>query len=58
MERKIGEIFEYNGEWYQCVIGCHCNDCAFHEKGCKAKLEVVTLQGKIGRRLFSKNLKR
>ena len=19
MERKIGEIFEYNGEWYQCV---------------------------------------
>ena len=20
MERKIGEIFEYNGEWYQCII--------------------------------------
>lgn len=19
MERKIGEIFQYNGEWYQCV---------------------------------------
>lgn len=19
MERKIGEIFEFNGEWYQCV---------------------------------------
>lgn len=19
MERKIGEIFEYNGEWYQCL---------------------------------------
>ena len=41
MERKIGEIFEYNGEWYQCVIGCHCNDCAFHEKGCKAKYADV-----------------
>ena len=19
MERKVGEIFEYNGEWYQCI---------------------------------------
>lgn len=19
MERKIGEIFEHNGEWYQCL---------------------------------------
>ena len=19
MERKVGEIFEYNGEWYQCM---------------------------------------
>ena len=30
MERKIGEIFEYNGEWYQCLkspdVGCkHCD---------------------------------
>lgn len=24
MERKIGEIFEYNGEWYQCVEGNSC----------------------------------
>ena len=31
MERKIGEIFEYNGEWYQCVIGGHCKDCALNE---------------------------
>ena len=30
MERKIGEIFEYNGEWYQCIIG-HCNQCSFNE---------------------------
>ena len=29
MERKIGEIFEYKGEWYQCVIGYSCYDCAF-----------------------------
>ena len=28
MERKIGEIFEYNGEWYQCVESDGtCNGC-------------------------------
>lgn len=31
MERKIGEIFEYNGEWYQCGEG-RCRDCYFSEK--------------------------
>ena len=30
MERKIGEIFEYNGEWYQCVEGTGCYQCAFY----------------------------
>ena len=29
MERKIGEIFEYNGEWYQCVGGT-CRNCSFY----------------------------
>lgn len=30
MERKIGEIFEYNGEWYQCVVGIQgCRGCSF-----------------------------
>ena len=29
MERKIGEIFEYNGEWYQCLkSNGTCVDCA------------------------------
>ena len=31
MERKIGEIFEYNGEWYQCVKDSmydFCQGCA------------------------------
>ena len=32
MERKIGEIFEYKGEWYQCVEGYHCYDCDFRHK--------------------------
>ena len=30
MERKIGEIFEYNGEWYQCVVAIDgCRECSF-----------------------------
>lgn len=27
MKRKIGEIFDYNGEWYQCVKGERCKNC-------------------------------
>ena len=33
-EHKIGEIFKYNGEWYQCVKGNTCNDCAFYRSSC------------------------
>ena len=30
MEWKIGEIFEYNGEWYQCVVAIDgCRECYF-----------------------------
>lgn len=31
MERKIGEIFEYNGEWYQCLESnsCRCDYCDY-----------------------------
>ena len=32
MERKVGEIFEYNGEWYQCMEGIGCYRCAFYDK--------------------------
>ena len=31
MERKIGEIFEFKKDWYQCVEG-RCKDCHFSEK--------------------------
>ena len=43
MERKIGEIFEYEGEWYQCVEGCGCKSCGFYKKGqqCKAEYYAV-----------------
>ena len=34
MERKIGEIFEYNGEWYQCVEGLNCRSCCFYGMDC------------------------
>ena len=34
MERKIGEIFEYNGEWYQCIVENGCENCAFNERNC------------------------
>ena len=31
MKRKIGEIFDYKGEWYQCVEG-RCKYCYFAEQ--------------------------
>ena len=34
MEHKIGEIFEIGGEWYQCMKGNTCNDCAFYRSSC------------------------
>ena len=34
MERKIGEIFEYNGEWYQCLKSASCDECAFLNSNC------------------------
>lgn len=36
MERKVGEIFGYNGEWYQCMEGTECCRCAFYDKICIA----------------------
>lgn len=34
MERKIGEIFEHNGEWYQCIKGLGCNECDLSKLTC------------------------
>lgn len=33
IERKIGEIFEYNGEWYQCIENSRCGFCDYGELG-------------------------
>ena len=41
MERKIGEIFTYNGKTYQVVKTNACKDCAFKVRLCEA-LESIT----------------
>ena len=46
MERKTGEIFEYNGEWYQCVEGLYCDNCAFVNDNCEDR-ERITLREKL-----------
>lgn len=40
MERKIGEIFEYNGEWYQCVEGTGCQGCD-SQTNCKSTVICI-----------------
>ena len=37
MERKVGEIFEYNGEWYQCVEG-NCAYCSIQDEACEQRI--------------------
>ena len=46
MERKIGEIFEYNGEWYQCLEDktCTCFGCDFRDYTC-ADISVKEVKG-------------
>ena len=37
MERRIGEIFELGGEWYQCIEHKGCHSCVFtlnHGRSC------------------------
>ena len=41
MERKIGEIFEHNGEWYQCIRNLTCTNCGFNNKGCLADRHIT-----------------
>lgn len=67
MERKVGEIFEYNGEWYQCIhtksLGCencdlatksdiHCSD-VFEIRG-----ECLLCYRKDGKSVIFKKLKK
>lgn len=34
MEHKIGEIFEFGGEWYQCVESDSCGECSLFTTEC------------------------
>ena len=67
MERKVGEIFEYNGEWYQCIhtksLGCencdlatksdiHCSD-VFEIRG-----ECLSCYRKDGKSVIFKELEK
>ena len=67
MGRKVGEIFEYNGEWYQCIhtksLGCencdlatksdiHCSD-VFEIRG-----ECLSCYRKDGKSVIFKKLKK
>ena len=41
MERKIGEIFEYNGEWLQCVEGeTICSECDLRNIICQRDTSI------------------
>lgn len=46
MERKVGEIFEYNGEWYQCIhtksLGCeNCDLATKSDIHCSDVFEII-----------------
>ena len=41
MERKIGEIFEDRGCWYQCIRDITCINCGFNNKGCLADKHIT-----------------
>ena len=40
MERKIGEIFEHGGIWYQCVEEYGCDECIFRNIPCDALRDI------------------
>ena len=46
MEKKIGEIFEYDGEWYQCVVAMQgCRECSFHTQDyCTRHSECMSIE--------------
>lgn len=44
MERKIGEIFEYNGDWYQCIEGVCSKDCSLYGNSLRKTIADITEQ--------------
>ena len=37
MERKVGEVFKFGGEWYQCVEG-NCAYCSIQDEACEQRI--------------------
>ena len=62
MERKIGEIFEYNGEWYQCVESSDgsCRNCNMNFGGkCPIPIKECTESGRSDKKyVISKKLEK
>ena len=60
MERKIGEIFEYNGEWYQCLenSSCRCGYCDFDELGDCDIIACTSGERKDGKEVHFKKLEK
>ena len=60
MERKIGEIFEYNGEWYQCVVAIQgCRGCSFRTQDyCTRLSECVSTERSDKKSVIFKKLEK
>lgn len=61
MERKIGEIFEHNGEWYQCADWAvnPCSKCDFDGEGiCCDELPCTSRQRKDKKYVFFNKLEK
>ena len=59
MERKIGEIFEYNGEWYQCIRSSDCSKCDLKIiKDCRLKFPCESLRREDCEEVIFKKLKK
>lgn len=60
MERKIGEIFKYNGEWYQCLESnsCRCDNCDFGELGGCHKIACASGERSDSKEVHFKKLKK
>ena len=41
MERKVGEVFTYNGKTYKVVKTSACRDCAFKVRPCEALASIT-----------------
>ena len=60
MEHKIGEIFEYNGEWYQCLesSSCRCDYCDYGEVGDCHKIACIHSERSDDKEVYFKKLKK